>query len=138
MHSLVEPFFAILISLVSILAAGDDVYIAKSAVLKVKDQREIASSATGIVTESNIVEGKSVVMDERLIVVDAKNAELDVERLKQEFELAEKDASSNVEIVYAQKSKLVAQADLDRARVSNQQLPGAFPPGGDGQAGFIG
>ena len=106
---------------------GQEVYVAKSAVLKVKDQREIASSATGIVADSSIRVGDFVTVDQLLVLINSSDAELELERLQQEYELAQKDATANEDILYALKSKQVAQADLDRAKIANRRLPGAFP-----------
>ena len=113
--------------LVSMLIGSQEVFVAKSAVLKIKDQREVASSATGIVANSTIRVGDAVTAGQLLIQIDSTDAELELKRLQQEYELAQKDATAQEDILYALKSKQVAQADLDRANIANQQLPGAFP-----------
>ena len=96
-----------------------------TAVVRVMTAREIASGVSGVIETSSLSEGTNVKVGDLLFSIDAKQTELELQRLLNEYELASREAESKVDILFAEKSKRVAQSELRRATESNARLPGA-------------
>ena len=99
-----------------------------TAVVKVKTAREIASAVSGIIETSSLAEGASINKGDLLFSIDGRQAELELERLLQEYRLSKKEAESEVDILFAEKSERVAQSELRRAVDANARLPNAVSP----------
>jgi multidrug efflux pump subunit AcrA (membrane-fusion protein) len=108
-------------------AVAQDHFVAKDAVLRIHESRDIASKAAGMILKSTIREG-SLVKDKQLLMeIDSRLAKLNVEKLVNEKEIASREAASTVELDFMTKSIDVAKTELSRALQSNNRLPGAVP-----------
>lgn len=102
-------------------------FVAKDAVLKLHESREIPSKVAGVIQKSHIQEGSVIQADQLLMEIDSRLAKLNVEKLANEEKIAADEAASTVEVEYLEKSIGVANAELSRALESNRRLPGAVP-----------
>ena len=110
-------------------AMDDDQVEIGKVVLRVFEEREVPSRAAGLIRTSHIREGMLVDKDFLMMQLDDEVESLEVDRLRAELSIAGKQAESQVEIQYAQKSVEVAQAELKRALESNRKFPGLVPEG---------
>lgn len=106
---------------------SDNVENIPDVVLRLVEERMIHCKSSGIVMSSEVKEGKQVAAGELLVKLDTSKAELHVQRLEAEQEVTARQASSQVELHFGQKSIDVAEADLNRALESNQEFPGLYP-----------
>lgn len=100
-------------------------FAANNVVLKISEERNIPCRTPGIIQSSNIREGSMLKLDEVIINLDARKAELEVTRLRKELAKTAKEASTRVELEFQKKSIEVAKAELKRAQDSNERLPGS-------------
>lgn len=94
-------------------------------VLTIMEQRNIPCRVPGIVLSSEIEEGTLLKPGSPVMAIDDRKSVLDVNRLTQELNKTMKEASSRVELEYQKKSIEVAQAELNRALISNQRQQGS-------------
>ena len=99
-----------------------------TAIVKVKTSRDIASAVSGIIETSTLAEGANIQKGDLLFSIDGRLAELELERLLQEYRLSKKESESEVDILFAEKSERVAQSELRRAVDANARLPSAVSP----------
>jgi macrolide-specific efflux system membrane fusion protein len=96
----------------------------KKAVLKIVEERNVPARESGIIKKSIIREGASVKSGQQLMQIDNSQALVELKKATKELAMAKFDAESTVDLEYAKRSISVAQAELTRARRSNQRRPG--------------
>jgi multidrug efflux pump subunit AcrA (membrane-fusion protein) len=124
-------FRPIVLVAVAMLASGSafaqEAFVAKDAVLKIIESREIPSKASGVILRCDIKEGSLIEAGQRLVEIDDRLSQLNVKRLLQEQKIAAEEAATTVELEFMKRSIEVAKAELARSLQSNQRLPGAVP-----------
>lgn len=103
---------------------GQDEWRIDKAILQVHEQRLLPARVSSSVISSAVHEGTIVSEGQTVMVLDSKRVELGLAKLRQELAVAEKQASSRVELEFMEKSVAVARAELKRAEESNRKLPG--------------
>lgn len=101
-------------------------FIAENAALKFIEERSVACLASGVMKASHVKEGTLVEKGQLVAEIDDDRASLDVSKLEKELAIAQKEASTTVELEYAKRSIEVAEVELGRARRANQARPGAI------------
>ena len=101
--------------------------VVKDATLKIIESRDIPSKSSGVILRSKIKEGTLVKSGQRLMEIDDRMAQLNLEKLIKEQTIAAEEAATTVELEFMKRSISVAKAELSRALGSNQRLPGAVP-----------
>ena len=131
---LIKPISLIFFSCITVIwlaevggVYGQETVVIKDAILKIIESRDVPSKVSGVILRSEIQEGSLVKTGQRLMDIDDQMAQLNLQRLIKEQDIATEEAATTVEIEYMKRSILVAQAELNRAQQSNQRLPGAVP-----------
>jgi len=101
-------------------------FVAKNAALKLIEERSVPCLASGVMKKSHVQEGLLVTRGQLVAEIDEELAKLDVRKLEQELSIAEKEASTTVELEYSKRSIEVAQVELSRAQRANRARPGAI------------
>ena len=109
------------------IASGQEPVIVKDAILKIIESRDIPSKSSGVIMSSEIKEGSLVEVGQRLMEIDDRMAQLNLQKLIKEQTIAKEEAATTVELEYMKRSISVAQSELSRSLGSNQRLPGAVP-----------
>ncbi|MEM9413407.1 MAG: hypothetical protein AAGA30_20025, partial [Planctomycetota bacterium] len=106
------------------LFAQDDTLTVDSTVLQLVDSVEIPAKVSGPLDTIHVKVGQLVESDAILASIEDSDIKILVRESKIELEIARTKLASNVDIEFAQKSKAVAVADLNRAKSSNQKYAG--------------
>ncbi|MFK7767215.1 MAG: efflux RND transporter periplasmic adaptor subunit [Mariniblastus sp.] len=101
-------------------------YVAKDAVLKILEEREVPCLVSGVIKKNLVREGSLLREGQAVMEIDDAMVKLELEKLKKERDIAAKEASTEVELQYAKRSIEVSEADLNRAKRSNDRQPGAI------------
>ena len=109
------------------IASGQEPVIVKDAILKIIESRDIPSKSSGVIMSSEIKEGSLVEVGQRMMEIDDRMAQLNLQKLIKEQTIAKEEAATTVELEYMKRSISVAQSELSRSLGSNQRLPGAVP-----------
>jgi multidrug efflux pump subunit AcrA (membrane-fusion protein) len=109
------------------VACGQETVTVKDAILKIIESRDIPSKSSGVILRSDIQEGTLVTVGQQLMEIDDQMAQLNLQKLIKEQNIAAEEAATTVELEFMKRSINVAQAELSRALESNQRLPGAVP-----------
>ena len=109
------------------VTCGQENVVVKDAILKIIESRDIPSKSSGVILHSKIKEGSLVETGQRLMEIDDRMAQLNLDKLIKEQIIATEEAATTVELEYMKRSISVAKAELSRALGSNQRLPGAVP-----------
>jgi len=123
-HMLTRIAILLAVFLFACQSVAQEPFVVKKAILKIYEQRDIPSRSSGTIVESFMTEGAIVEHPFVLMKLDDARQNLDVNHLKQELGIAIKQAESEVELEFADKSIAVAQAELKRALESNTRYPG--------------
>ena len=109
------------------VVCGQEKVVVKDAILKIIESRDIPSKSSGVIMHSEIKEGSLVEIGQRLMEIDDRMAQLNLQKLIKEQTVAAEEAATTVELEFMKRSISVARAELSRALGSNQRLPGAVP-----------
>lgn len=107
-----------------LLLLAQDVSSSYETVLQIHDERDVPSLTDGTIVMSELVEGKLVRAGQTIAQIDDRKASKELEKLRQELNIATKESNAIVDIDYAEQSRKVAIAELNRARSTNARLPG--------------
>jgi macrolide-specific efflux system membrane fusion protein len=94
----------------------------EGAVLRPLQSAEVPAQRTGLLKKIAVEEGNKVEADQVLATLDPLEAYLTVQKAKVELEQAEKKASNEVSIEYADKAIEVAEAELRRSQESIEKF----------------
>lgn len=108
----------------SLTLVAQDSWKVDKAILQVDEQRLLPARVSSSVVSSSVQEGTFVSEGQTVMELDNTRVSLGLAKLRQELAVAEKQASSRVELEFMEKSVAVARAELQRAQESNRKLPG--------------
>ncbi|QDV67275.1 Macrolide export protein MacA [Rosistilla carotiformis] len=97
----------------SSMLAGEPLFLERVFVKRIADV-ELAAPKAGLLAEISVAEGASVVKDQPLATLDDRNANIDLQRAKIEYEVALQEVNNRGEIQLAEKR-------LEVARQANKQ-----------------
>jgi len=86
---------------------------------------ELPASEAGVLTYVGVERGSQVQANDVLAKIDPREAELAVQRAEREWKLAVEEAQDEIEIKYAEMSKLVERADWEEVMAVNKNVDGA-------------
>ncbi|MEL0097653.1 MAG: HlyD family efflux transporter periplasmic adaptor subunit [Planctomycetaceae bacterium] len=92
------------------------------------EEVEVAAQFPGVLVALNFKEGDSVVKDQVLAQIDDSDAVIKRRELMLQLAVAEKEASNDINVLAAEASAEVAQAELKESKAVNTESPGAVPP----------
>lgn len=105
--------------------AATEKFVVEDAVLKVFEQRNVPCLAPGVIQNNFVHEGSLVKVGQLMMEIDSTLSKLDLTKFEKEWNMAQLEAASTVDVDYAARTIEVAQAELGRAMRSNQRSPGA-------------
>ena len=109
---------------VASFASGQDSgFVVEEAVLKISEERSVPCQTSGVIIKNLVKEGSVVKAGQPIAKIDDALARLNVQKLEKELEVATAEATSRVDLEYAQKAIGVASAELTRALLANQRSP---------------
>jgi multidrug resistance efflux pump len=106
--------------------SGDTVIIPRGVVMPIEDVK-VPAQEQGTLIEFNVEDGVSVAKGQVLAQIDDSQVREAEKVAHWELEAAKVEAASDVAIRYAQASRDVNKANLDKERESNSRMPGTYP-----------
>lgn len=104
---------------------GQQTYVVDNAVLTICEEKHVPSLTSGVISKALVREGSIVKFGQLIAEIDSESTSMEIEKLQAELELANTEAASSVDQIYAQKTIDVSQAELNRAWRTNQRSQGA-------------
>ena len=92
-----------------------------SSLLRPVEQVDVPAREAGVLAEVNVTEGQLVEVGQALARIDDAEARAAEEHALFEFEIARSNAENTVSVRFAEKAVEVAQAELRRAKESNEK-----------------
>lgn len=89
---------------------------------------DISAQESGVLTEVFVEEGASVSLGDMLAKIDDRDAQVRRVQVEIQKDVAEKEASNDINIRAAEKAADVADAELVESEAINAESPGAVPP----------
>ena len=89
---------------------------------------DVSAQESGVLTEVFVEEGASVSLGDMLAKIDDRDAQVRRVQVEIQKDVAEKEASNDINIRAAEKAADVADAELVESEAINAESPGAVPP----------
>ena len=109
------------------LQAAEDTVTLPNCLLSMDEQAEVPAQEAGVLVKIPVREGQQVAKGETLAEIDDALAKMQYNVAYYKLQAAEKEASDDIGIRYAQAAANVAEAEYQQAMDANKKVPGTVP-----------